>query len=62
MSRIYDALKKAEQDRVASQSIQTRSDSAPMPTFSAPGDFALPPQRTSSDVWPADWFRQNACH
>lgn len=60
MSRIYDALKKAEQDRVASQSIQARSDSDPMPTFSASAAFAPPPQRACSDVWPADWFRQNA--
>lgn len=59
MSRIYEALKKAEQDRAAMQ-IPAQSAYAANATdsdFGANRNLVLVPSVPRENVWPVDWFR-----
>ncbi|MGO8793585.1 MAG: hypothetical protein ACLQLC_02085 [Candidatus Sulfotelmatobacter sp.] len=68
MSRIYEALKRAELDRaISSNSDHASSAASPIPNFNCTAATALTDPRRTMDFaptpvhredWPADWFRR----
>ena len=62
MSRIYEALKRAEQDaKMTSRVSQPYASQSLHPTLDVSGvGHSLQAPGNHKDVWPVDWFRSTA--